>query len=261
MVSSTLVALACLISGVLAAPSSSATAPVASTIMVSTAVASPSAAATAVIPSQVPLPPTQSWCPSQIFCAGQVCVLYIFAFRSLIRSIQLLQTVNIAQLYTDPKTIVDKPTIKAAALVLADFSALGSAGNITESSVENFVDSDFRGEGLELEALELPNFNPQPAFLGSVQNTLLRAFTQTVHGYWAQLIRGTNDSALCAGGSTCESSLIPLNHTFVVPGGRFREQCQLIVLSSIKSDFNGWSTLRLLGQLLDHRRFDPVRTL
>jgi hypothetical protein len=47
----------------------------------------------------------------------------------------------------------------------------------------------------------------------------VKGFAQTVHGYWTQLIRGTNSSILCPQGLTgCESSLIPLNHTFVVPG-------------------------------------------
>jgi len=94
----------------------------------------------------------------------------------------------------------------------------------------NFVDTDFLGEGLELEAAALPNFNPSPAFLNNVTDPLLRAFAQTVHGYWTQLARTTNQSALCDEypGGKCESTLIPLNHTFVVPGGRFREQCSCI---------------------------------
>ena len=142
---------------------------------------------------------------------------------------QLLQTVNVASVYADPKTFVDKPTDKASQAVLSDFSALNASGGggITEGAVVAFVDADFRGEGLELEGVVLPNFNPAPAFLGRVPDPLLKAWSQIVHGYWAQLIRTTNASALCAEGTsaTCESTLIPLNHTFVVPGGRFREQC------------------------------------
>jgi alpha,alpha-trehalase len=91
--------------------------------------------------------------------------------------------------------------------------------------VLNFVDTNFRGEGLELEAQALPNFNANPPFLNNVADPLLRAFAQIVHTYWTQLIRGTNSSTLCDG-VTCESTLIPLNHTFVIPGGRFREQCR-----------------------------------
>ncbi|KAG2114181.1 glycoside hydrolase family 37 protein [Suillus discolor] len=178
------------------------------TLTISTAVASPSASLGATLPSQAPLPPTQGWCIGQIFCAGS-----------------LLQTVNIAQVYSDPKTFVDKPTGKSSQQVLADFSNF-NLSMATEGEVVNFVDNDFLGEGLELEAATLTNFNPTPAFLNNVTDPLLKAFAQTVHGYWTQLARSTNQSAVCNDypGGTCEGSFIPLNHTFVIPGGRFREQ-------------------------------------
>ncbi|KAF8526994.1 glycoside hydrolase [Hysterangium stoloniferum] len=178
------------------------------TVTISTSVPSPTAPLGATLPSQAALPPTQAWCPSQIFCAGA-----------------LLQTLNIAQPFGDSKTIVDKPTSGTANKTLADFNVIAANGlaAITEGSVVQFLQNDFKGEGLELEALSLPNFKPSPPFLNNVTNPLLKAWTQTVHGFWTQLIRGTNSSTLCTGGE-CESTLIPLNHTFVVPGGRFREQ-------------------------------------
>jgi Trehalase. len=108
-----------------------------------------------------------------------------------------------------------KPTSKSSKEVLADFNNITS--NSTEGQVVNFVNTDFRGEGLELQALSLAKFNPDPAFLKNISDPVLKAWSKIVHGYWTQLIRGTNSSALCNGGS-CESSLIPLNHTFVVPG-------------------------------------------
>ncbi|KAJ3998822.1 glycoside hydrolase family 37 protein [Lentinula boryana] len=177
-------------------------------ISVTTSIASPSASLTATIPSQYPLPPVQDWCPSQIFCAGA-----------------LLQTVNDASLWTDPKTFVDKPTSNSSANVLANFQQLGTS-TVTEGGVEQFVDTNFNGEGLELEALVLSDFPENPSFLGNVTDPLLKAWSQTVHGYWSQLIRSTNASALCPTGSSgsCESTFIPLNNTFVIPGGRFREQ-------------------------------------
>jgi len=139
---------------------------------------------------------------------------------------QILQTVNIANLYTDPKTFVDKPTNSDEQSILAAFSPVNST-NATEGAVLDFVDNNFRGEGLELEAQALPNFNANPPFLNNMTDPLLRSFAQIVHTYWTQLIRGTNSSTLCDG-KACESTLIPLNHTFVVPGGRFREQCKHI---------------------------------
>lgn len=197
-----------LVHTILAATTTTAPGTALPTLTISTAVASPSASLGATLPSQAPLPPTQGWCIGQIFCAGS-----------------LLQTVNIAQVYSDPKTFVDKPTGKSSQQVLADFSNF-NLSTATEGEVVNFVDNDFLGEGLELEAATLTNFNPTPAFLNNVTDPLLKAFAQTVHGYWTQLARSTNQSAVCTDypGGTCEGSFIPLNHTFVIPGGRFREQ-------------------------------------
>lgn len=45
------------------------------TLTFSTAVASPSNPSS-TLPSQIPVPPTQPWCPSQIFCPGAVSAAY-----------------------------------------------------------------------------------------------------------------------------------------------------------------------------------------
>ena len=145
-----------------------------------------------------------------------------------------------AQPYSDQKTIVDKPTSKSSQQVLADFNATFNSST-TEGEIVNFLETDFRGEGLELEAVALPAFNANPAFLNNVSDPLLKAWSQTVHGYWTQLIRSTNTSALCPEGTEsgpCESTLVPLNHTFVVPGGRFREQCKRRLLAKPDSCAN-----------------------
>ncbi|KAF8349388.1 trehalase [Amanita rubescens] len=169
-----------------------------------TAVPSPTASLTSQLPSQAPLPPKQSWCPSDIFCAGA-----------------LLQTVDVANVYPDSKTFVDKPTSKSPQQVLSDFNNISTG--TTYGEIVNFLDTDFSGEGQELEALSLSNFNSNPPFLQNVTDSLLQAWSKTVHGYWTQLIRGSNDSRICES-NLCQSTFIPLNHSFVIPGGRFREQ-------------------------------------
>ncbi|KAJ7599902.1 glycoside hydrolase family 37 protein [Mycena floridula] len=193
---------------------------------VSTAIASASIPLSSPLPSQIAVPPKQAWCPSEIFCAGA-----------------LLQSVNVAGLYVDPKTFVDKPTNVTSSAVLSAFSNLTAQS--TEGDIEQFVDTFFRGEGQELEALPLENFNQTPAFLTKITDPLVKAFSQTVHGFWGQLIRGTNSSTLC-NGSSCESSLIPLNHTFVVPGGRFREQYY-------------WDSFWIVEGLLESELFDIAK--
>lgn len=145
---------------------------------------------------------------------------------------QVLQTVGIANLYPDDKTFVDKvcilrsrvktqlslpqPTSKNSSDVLADFQNISSPA--TYGAIVNFVDADFTGEGTELEGAVLPGFNANPPFLDNMTETLPKAFAQTVNGFWTQLARTTNSSTLCGTSGKCESTLIPLNHTFVVPG-------------------------------------------
>ncbi|KAG8737849.1 hypothetical protein FRC10_007602 [Ceratobasidium sp. 414] len=200
---------------------------------VSTSVPSPTAPLDQPLPSQAALPPKQAWCPSEIFCAGQ-----------------LLQSVNLAEPYADSKTFVDKPTAFDAQKVVSDFNALGPQSNITIGAIANFASEDFKGEGLELEALTLNNSPKNPKFLGKIKNPLVKAWAKIVHGYWSHLIRGTNPGTLCSnrnGTTGCESSLIPLNHTFVVPGGRFREQYY-------------WDSYWIVRGLLESQLYDIVNS-
>ena len=138
----------------------------------------------------------------------------------------MLQTINLAQPYSDAKTIVDKPTSKSSQQVLADFAAF-NLSNLTEGDIVNLLNTDFLGEGLELEDAALPGFSASPPFLSNVTDPSLQSFAQIVNRYWTQLVRVVNESALYSiyPSGACESTFIPLNYSFVIPGGRFREQC------------------------------------
>ena len=175
-------------------------------LSVATATPSPTGAPSSPLPSEAPLPPKQAWCPSDIFCAGEI-----------------LQAINIAQPYSDSKTIVDKPTTNTTNVTISAFQNFASGG-LTYGEITQFLDDYFQGEGLELKAGSVDNFPQNPASISAIPNQYVRQFLLAVHQVWDLLIRDTNQTALCTGGK-CESSLIPLNHTFVVPGGRFREQC------------------------------------
>lgn len=170
---------------------------------------------------------------------------------------------NIAQPYSDAKTIVDKPTSKSSQQVLADFAAF-NLSTVTEGDIVNFLDNDFLGEGLELQGATLPGFTANPPFLNNVTDPLLKAFAQIVHGYWTQLARTVNESALCSiyPGGTCESTFIPLNYTFVIPGGRFREQClefsndYLFEADEVLVDY--WDSYWIIQGLLKSELYDTV---
>ncbi|EJD37494.1 glycoside hydrolase [Auricularia subglabra TFB-10046 SS5] len=210
-------------------------APTPASTSVAPATPSPTAPLTAKLPPQAALPPKQAWCPSTVFCPGPV-----------------LQSLNLAAPFADSKTIVDKPTTKTAKAVVADYNGLagGKQDDLTVGDLIQFLDDDFGPEGTELEpgelfdsrcsgdpgqsVLPLPHdtftrttvffgdFVDSPDFLKNVSDPVVQGFAKTVHGYWNNLVRQTNTSTLCTG-AKCESTLIPLNHTFVVPGGRFRE--------------------------------------
>ncbi|WVQ72057.1 hypothetical protein IAR50_001601 [Cryptococcus sp. DSM 104548] len=137
----------------------------------------------------------------------------------------LLQDVELAGIFADSKTFVDKPTLKSLNDTQAAWQALTSnSSNVTVGGIQTFVENNFKGEGLELSQVELQNFTDSPAFLDNVTDPVYQAWAKIVHGYWTLLARETNQSALCTEDADgCESSLIPLNHTLIVPGGRYRE--------------------------------------
>ena len=110
-----------------------------------------------------------------------------------------------------------QPTTKDPSQVLADFQQVTN-GTTSYGQLLGFLNSDFSGEGQEFISVNVTNFNDNPPFLENVSDSTLQAYSKTVHSYWNLLIRGMNASRLCEANEGCESSIIPLNNTFVVPG-------------------------------------------
>jgi len=187
----------------------STTNPVSQFASVSTSIPSPTGAPNSILPSQAPLPPKQAWFPGELFCPGEP-----------------LQAISLAHPYKDSKTFVDKPSRNTANTTIAAFQNFSSNG-LTYGEITQFLDEYFQGEGLELQAVSLDNFPQNPASISSIPNQYVQQFLLAVHQVWNLLIRETNQTTLCAGGN-CESTLIPPNHTFVVPGGRFLEYCKFL---------------------------------
>ncbi|WVN86234.1 uncharacterized protein L203_101395 [Cryptococcus depauperatus CBS 7841] len=163
------------------------------------------------VPLNQSVPDQGKYPPVQMLCDGGADVPYCPGM--------MLQDVQLSGIFPDSKTFVDKPTLKTINETLAAWAQLGS--NVTVGDIQTFVEQNFKGEGLELSQVELHNFNPSPASLANVSNPIYEAWSKIVNGYWTLLARETNQSALCNG--DCVSSLIPLNHTVIVPGGRYRE--------------------------------------
>jgi alpha,alpha-trehalase len=112
-----------------------------------------------------------------------------------------------------------RPTIRPLNEVLTAFRNLSRPiQNNTE--LNTFLTTYFGKAGSELEALPEEDLEVQPDFLESVNSSVVEDFTRQVIDIWPDLTRRYIGAGNCTG---CVSSFLPVNRTFVVAGGRFRE--------------------------------------
>ncbi len=176
---------------------------------------------------------------------------------------------QLAGIFEDSKTFVDKATSKPESEVLDNFNKLGggNTSNITYEEIVQFVDDNFVAEGVELVPADLgEEFVQDPEFLQGVEDEVVRDWLKQVHSYWELLARTTNSSSpsgvQCDG---CVSSFIPFNESrvFVVPGGRFRELyywdtffvIEGLITSQLQSVVK--AILENFGDLIDRLGFIP----
>jgi alpha,alpha-trehalase len=90
------------------------------------------------------------------------------------------------------------------------------------SALNDFLDEYFADAGGELVAVPEDQLTTDPVFLNRINDTVIQEFTKKVIDIWPDLTRqySPSSSSNC---TSCPNSFIPVNHTFVVAGGRFRE--------------------------------------
>lgn len=90
------------------------------------------------------------------------------------------------------------------------------------TALNNFLDENFADAGGELIAVPEDQLTTDPVFLNRINDTVIQEFTKKVIDIWPDLTRqySPSSSSNC---TSCPNSFIPVNHTFVVAGGRFRE--------------------------------------
>lgn len=112
-----------------------------------------------------------------------------------------------------PSLTADSPTIRPLDEVIAAFDALPKPlGN--NSALNDFLATYFGKAGTELVAVPPDELSTDPGpFLGQINDTVVREFTEKVMGIWPDLTRSYVGAGNCTG---CVNSFIPLNHTFVV---------------------------------------------
>jgi alpha,alpha-trehalase len=88
------------------------------------------------------------------------------------------------------------------------------------TALNDFLTTYFGKAGSELQALPEQDLEVQPDFLEGVNCSVVEGFTRQVIDIWPDLTRRYVGGGNCTG---CVSSFLPVNRTFVVAGGRFRE--------------------------------------
>ncbi|KAL1883874.1 hypothetical protein VTK73DRAFT_7662 [Phialemonium thermophilum] len=141
-------------------------------------------------------------CDSPLYCHGEI-----------------LKAIELAHPFVDSKTFVDMPTKRPLGEVIAAFNNLSRP--ITNNSELNaFLAANFDPAGGELEAVPVDQLKTDPKFVEKLNDTVVKEFVSAVIDIWPDLTRKYVGSGNCA---DCVNSFIPINHTFVVAGGRFGE--------------------------------------
>ncbi|EKG20667.1 Glycoside hydrolase family 37 [Macrophomina phaseolina MS6] len=141
-------------------------------------------------------------CDSPVYCHGD-----------------LLKAIQLAEPFSDSKTFVDLPTLRPLDEVLAAFHNLTQPIS-NNSDLQAFLTTYFGEAGSELEEVPADSLTVNATFLDNIANPDIKDFVSKVVDIWPDLTRRYVGSGNCSG---CADSFIPLNRTFVVAGGRFRE--------------------------------------
>ncbi|KAJ1726385.1 hypothetical protein LPJ61_005222, partial [Coemansia biformis] len=162
-------------------------------------VAAAAADASAYVPPKVTVNSgraQQKVCEHPIYCDGAI-----------------LRRVQLSGVFDKDKTFIDMPTRKPVVDIVSAYYRL--PGNATKDQVAKFVDDNFWPIGADVVEAELADWTDDPPFLRGVTDPVLRGYGMSIHNQWKKLARRRDSSELCKG---CESSLLPVNHTFIVPG-------------------------------------------
>ncbi|KAK2585079.1 hypothetical protein KPH14_008594 [Odynerus spinipes] len=143
-------------------------------------------------------------CDSQIYCQGE-----------------LLKVVQLSEIFNDSKTFVDLYQLDEPNVTIANFNKLMNKtdGKPSRSQVQQFVMENFSNQD-ELENTTLPDWQEDPPFLKTIEDPNLQNWARELNGIWKSLARKIKPEVA---DHPQRHSIIYVNNTFVVPGGRFKE--------------------------------------
>jgi len=128
----------------------------------------------------------------------------------------ILHSVQTLKIFPDGKTFVDSPMMKSVEATMAAWDKITDKTN--KEQVSKFVENHFDKAGAELLTVSLRDWKENPAILDKIENEGYRYLVSVLNERWKQLVRQTPEDV-----NINRTTLIPLPHPFIVPGGRFRE--------------------------------------
>ncbi|KAJ3663036.1 hypothetical protein Zmor_007346 [Zophobas morio] len=170
---------------------------------------------------------TQPSCDSKIYCQGD-----------------LLHTIQMAKPFEDSKTFVDMKLKHDEKTTLDNFDVFitNTNNNPTKEEVQQFVSDNFE-EGNEFEDWVPSDYTPNPQILSKIADTEIRNFASKLVAIWPKLARKVKQEVF----DTPELyTLLPVEHGFIVPGGRFKE-------------FYYWDSYWIIKGLLVCEMYDTVK--
>lgn len=111
---------------------------------------------------------------------------FFFVFSEIYCHGKLLHTIQLAKLYHDSKTFVDKKLRFKPNLVLDRFSELlnNTENNPSKEDLQFFIDEHFEDEGSEFETWEPSDWISEPDFLKKINNSILKNWGRELHAAW-----------------------------------------------------------------------------
>ena len=151
-------------------------------------------------PTSIILATPEDWpCDHEIFCKPDESVLH---------------EIQLAKIFKDSKTFVDMPMKFNIEKVLENFKKLTDHSRTT---LETFVKENFDDEGTELETIQPSDWRENPKFIDEISDDTFKDLALEMNNIWKNL---TRKIAKSKEEIEEKSSLIYLEHPFVVPGGR-----------------------------------------
>lgn len=150
-----------------------------------------------------------------------ILILFVI-FSQIYCESEFMHDVQLAHVYPDSKTFVDKKLKYTESDILSKYKDLKNKNNgkvPSNSELITFINENLE-DGDELEEWIPPDFTETPSILNRIRDTNYKSWAAGLNQVWKTLARKVKEDVKI---NPDRYSLIYVPNGFVIPGGRFRE--------------------------------------